>query len=253
MSEDNIESSKAPLIEHFIELRKRVLRSIIVLAISFTASFIFSQDIYLFLVSPYIDVMGSESQMIFTAPQEFLLVKLKIALFGGLLICFPYFSLELYSFISPGLYKDEKIAMAPYFIFSPILFFIGSLLVHYIIMPLALNFFANMQITNNSSNITVLMLPKVSEYLNLITSLIIAFGLCFQLPVLLSLLARVGFVNSDYLKKGRKYAIVIVFLIAAFLTPPDLISQIGLAIPTLILYEISILIVSIIEKKRDNN
>jgi len=127
------------------------------------------------------------------------------------------------------------------------------LLVHYIIMPLALNFFANMQITNNSSNITVLMLPKVSEYLNLITSLIIAFGLCFQLPVLLSLLARVGFVNSDYLKKGRKYAIVIVFLIAAFLTPPDLISQIGLAIPTLILYEISILIVSIIEKKRDNN
>ena len=150
-------------------------------------------------------------------------------------------------------YKDEKIAMAPYFIFSPILFFIGSLLVHYLIMPLALKFFANMQITNNSSNIPVLMLPKVSDYLNLITSLIIAFGLCVQLPVLLSLLARVGFVNSDYLKKGRKYAIIIVFLIAAFLTPPDLISQIGLAIPTLILYEISILIVSIIEKKRDNN
>ena len=253
MKEDNIESSKAPLIEHFIELRKRLLRSIMVLTLAFTASFIFSQEIYLFLVNPYIDVMGSESQMIFTAPQEFLLVKLKIALFGGLLISFPYFSLELYSFISPGLYKNEKIAMAPYFIFSPILFFIGSLLVHYIIMPLALNFFANMQITNNASNITVLMLPKVSEYLNLITSLIIAFGLCFQLPVFLSLLARVGFVNSDYLKKGRKYAIVIVFLISAFLTPPDLISQIGLAIPTLILYEISILIVSIIEKKRDNN
>ena len=135
---------------------------------------------------------------------------------------------------------------------SPILFFLGALTVHFFIMPLALNFFSDMQI-KNANSVTVLMMPKVSEYLNLITSLIIAFGLCFQLPVLLSLLARVGFITSDYLKRGRKYAVVLVFLIAAFLTPPDLISQIGLAIPTLLLYEISIFIVSMIEKRKDND
>ena len=139
-----------------------------------------------------------------------------------------------------------------FFICSPFLFILGGLLVQNIIMPLALSFFSNMQIDNSSENISILMLPKVSEYLNLITSLIIAFGLCFQLPILLSLLARVGFVTSNYLKKGRKYAVVLVFLFAAFLTPPDLISQIGLAVPTLILYEISIYIVSIIEKGKDD-
>ena len=142
--------------------------------------------------------------------------------------------------------------MVPYFVCSPILFFLGALTVHFFIMPLALNFFSDMQI-KNANSVTVLMMPKVSEYLNLITSLIIAFGLCFQLPVLLSLLARVGFITSDYLKRGRKYAVVLVFLIAAFLTPPDLISQIGLAIPTLLLYEISIFIVSMIEKRKDND
>ena len=252
MNEESIESSKAPLIDHFIELRRRVLRSICILAFAFVVSFIFSEEIYLFLVGPYESVMGANSQMIFTAPQEFLLVKLKIALFGALLVSFPYFSLELYSFISPGLYKKERVAMAPYFIFSRFLFILGGLLVHYIIMRLALSFFSNMQIDNSSENISILMLPKVSEYLNLITSLIIAFGLCFQLPILLSLLARVGFVTSNYLKKGRKYAVVLVFLFAAFLTPPDLISQIGLAVPTLILYEISIYIVSIIEKGKDD-
>tara|TARA_Y100001970_G_C14187887_1_gene833638 strand:+ start:976 stop:1734 length:759 start_codon:yes stop_codon:yes gene_type:complete len=252
MNEESIETSKAPLIDHFIELRTRILRSIFILSVTFIFAFIFSENIYLFLVNPYEEIMGSNSQMIYTAPQEFLMVKLKIALFGGLLITFPYFCLEIYSFISPGLYKKEKIAMAPYFIFSPILFLIGAITVQFFIMPLALNFFSDMQI-KDSDSISVLMMPKVSEYLNLITSLIIAFGLCFQLPVLLSLLARVGFITSAYLKRGRKYAIVLVFLIAAFLTPPDLVSQIGLAIPTLILYEISILIVSMIEKKNNNN
>ena len=238
MSEESIEDSKAPLIEHFIELRTRIIRSVIFLAFAFFIAFVISEEIYLFLVNPYEAIMGSGSQMIYTAPQEFLIVKLKIALFGGLLVSFPYFCMELYSFIAPGLYKKEKIAMAPYLIISPLLFMLGAITVHYIIMPLALNFFAEMQ--------------KVSEYLNFITSLIIAFGLCFQLPVFLALLARVGFVTSSLLKKGRKYAIVLVFLIAAFLTPPDLISQIGLALPTLLLYEISILIVSIIEKRKNN-
>ena len=251
MSEESIEDSKAPLIEHFIELRTRIIRSVIFLAFAFFIAFVISEEIYLFLVNPYEAIMGSGSQMIYTAPQEFLIVKLKIALFGGLLVSFPYFCMELYSFIAPGLYKKEKIAMAPYLIISPLLFMLGAITVHYIILPLALNFFAEMQI-NNKESITILMMPKVSEYLNFITSLIIAFGLCFQLPVFLALLARVGFVTSSLLKKGRKYAIVLVFLIAAFLTPPDLISQVGLALPTLLLYEISILIVSIIEKRKNN-
>ena len=251
MSEESIEDSKAPLIEHFIELRTRIIRSVCVLAVAFFIAFIISEEIYLFLVNPYETIMGSDSQMIYTAPQEFLIVKFKIALFGGLLVSFPYLCLELYSFISPGLYKKEKIAMAPYLIFSPLFFMLGAITVHFIIMPLALNFFAEMQIKNNDS-ITILMIPKVSEYLNFITSLIIAFGLCFQLPILFALLARVGFVTASLLRRGRKYAIILVFLIAAFLTPPDLISQIGLAIPTLLLYEISILIVSIIEKRKND-
>ena len=144
MNEESIEASKAPLIDHFIELRTRILRSIFVLSVTFIFAFIFSENIYLFLVNPYEEIMGSNSQMIYTAPQEFLMVKLKIALFGGLLITFPYFCLEIYSFISPGLYKKEKIAMAPYFIFSPILFLIGAVTVQFFIMPLALNFFSKL-------------------------------------------------------------------------------------------------------------
>ncbi len=251
MAEKTVEDSKAPLIDHFIELSNRLIRSVSILGFAFFVSFIFSNQIYLFLVEPFISEMGNNSEMIFTAPQEFLIVKLKIGLFGALLICLPYLAIEMYSFISPGLYKDEKVAMVPYFFATPLLFLIGGLLVHYIIMPLALKFFISMQIINDNDGFSITLLPKVSEYLNLVTSLIIAFGLCFQLPVLLSLLAKVGFVTSQQLKKGRKYAIVLVFLIAAFLTPPDLISQIGLALPTLILYEISILIVSSIEKKKD--
>ncbi|MEE2667751.1 MAG: twin-arginine translocase subunit TatC [Pseudomonadota bacterium] len=251
MAEKTVEDSKAPLIDHFIELRNRLIRSVSILGFAFFISFIFSNQIYLFLVEPFISEMGNNSEMIFTAPQEFLIVKLKIGLFGALLICLPYLAIEMYSFIAPGLYKEEKVAMVPYFFATPLLFLIGGLLVHYIIMPLALKFFISMQIINDNDGFSITLLPKVSEYLNLVTSLIIAFGLCFQLPVVLSLLARVGFVNSQQLRKGRKYTIVLVFLIAAFLTPPDLISQIGLALPTLILYEISILIVSSIEKKND--
>tara|TARA_S200000501_G_scaffold258691_1_gene242524 strand:+ start:39517 stop:40311 length:795 start_codon:yes stop_codon:yes gene_type:complete len=241
--------SKAPLIEHLIELRTRLIRSIGIFFVSFILSFYFSTGIYSFLVGPFFEIMGSSGEMIFTAPQEFLVTKLKVGIFGATLIGLPYFAIELYLFLAPGLYENEKMALVPYFIATPFLFLISTLMVHYIIMPLAISFFVSMQIDSFTSDISIKLLPKVSEYLSLVTSLIIAFGICFQLPVILTLLAKVGIIGSDNLKKGRKYAIVLTFLVAAFLTPPDLISQIGLAIPTLLLYELSILLVSMIEKK----
>ena len=243
--------TKAPLIDHLIELRSRLIKSIIVFFIVFLISFYFSSDIHSFLVDPFFSIVGSSGEMIYTAPQEFLMTKLKIAFFGASLIGLPYFVIQLYLFLAPGLYKNEKMALIPYLIATPFLFLISTLLVHYVIMPLALNFFVSMQIDSNIDNISIKLLPKVSEYLKLVTSLIIAFGICFQLPVLLTLLAKVGIIGSENLKKGRKYAIVLTFLVAAFLTPPDLISQIGLAIPTLLLYELSILLVSLIEKKNN--
>lgn len=240
--------SKAPIFDHLLELRSRLIRSFIIFTIGFCVSFYFSTSIYSFLVSPFFEATGAAGEMIFTAPQEFLITKLKVAMFGSSLIGLPYFSIELYAFLAPGLYKNEKTALIPYFIATPFLFFISSLLVYYFIIPLALAFFLSMQIESEISDISIKLLPSVSEYLSLITSLIIAFGICFQLPVILTLLAKVDIVGSDQLRAGRKYAIVLTFLVAAFLTPPDLISQIGLAIPTILLYEFSILLVSIIEK-----
>ena len=245
--------SQAPLFDHLLELRARLIRSSIVFFLGFCVSFYFSSNIYSFLVEPFFESTGSSGEMIFTAPQEFLITKLKVAIFGSSMIGLPYFAIELYSFLAPGLYKNEKSALIPYFIATPFLFFLSSLLVYYLIIPLALAFFLSMQVVSPIDNFSIKLLPKVSEYLQLILSLIIAFGICFQLPVVLTLLARVGIVGSEQLKKGRKYAIVLTFLIAAFLTPPDLISQIGLAIPTILLYEFSILLVSIIEKNNNAN
>tara|TARA_Y100001933_G_scaffold27696_1_gene23190 strand:- start:1384 stop:2178 length:795 start_codon:yes stop_codon:yes gene_type:complete len=241
--------SKAPLIDHLIELRLRLIRSIVIFFVGFLISFYFSTNIHSFLVNPFFDIAGSSGEMIYTAPQEFLMTKLKIGIFGASLIGLPYFAIELYLFLAPGLYENEKMALIPYFIATPFLFLISTLMVHYLIMPLALNFFISMQVESSFDNISIKLLPKVSEYLKLVTSLIIAFGICFQLPVVLTLLAKIGIVGSEILKKGRKYSIVLTFLVAAFLTPPDLVSQIGLAIPTLLLYELSILLVSLIERK----
>ena len=249
-NENQKDLSQAPIFDHLLELRSRLIRSLIIFIFGFCFSFYFSTNIYSFLVSPFFDATGSGGEMIFTAPQEFLITKLKVAIFGSSLIGLPYFSIEIYSFLAPGLYKNEKTALIPYFIATPFLFLLSSLLVYYFIIPLALSFFLSMQIDSSMDNISITLLPSVSEYLKLITSLIIAFGIFFQLPVVLTLLAKVGIVGSDQLKKGRKYAVVLTFLIAAFLTPPDLISQIGLAIPTILLYEFSILLVSIIEKNK---
>ncbi|ESR23547.1 twin-arginine translocase subunit TatC [Lutibaculum baratangense] len=252
MSQDDIEASRAPLIEHLIELRRRLLYSVIALAIGFVFCFFFAADIFNILLKPYEWAVGSvkDLELIYTAPQEYFFTQLKIALFGGLFLSFPVIASQIYMFVAPGLYKNERGAFLPFLVATPILFLAGASLVYFITMPLVMEFFLSMEQAGGEGQARIQLVARVSEYLGLIMTLIFAFGLCFQLPVLLTLLGRVGLATSEGLKTKRKYAIVITFAVAAFLTPPDPISQIGLALPTLLLYEISIISVRMIERKR---
>lgn len=239
-------------ITHLTELRKRLINSFLCLFIFFIVCFYFSENLYSFLVEPYAKVVkanGLDRRLIFTALQETFLTYVKVSFFGAFFITCPFILIQIWKFIAPGLYKHEKNALLPYLILTPILFFLGGLLVYYLIMPLAINFFLSFESTGLTTNLPIQLEVKVNEYLSLIMTLIFAFGISFQLPVVLSLLARVGIINSDFLKEKRKYVVVIIFLVAAILTPPDPISQIGLAIPLLILYEFSIISVRFIEKK----
>ena len=249
---DDLEASRAPLLDHLIELRTRLLYSVVAIVIAFGACFYFANDIYNILLVPYERAAGdtTELKVIFTAPQEYFFTQLKLALFGALFLAFPILASQIYMFVAPGLYKNERGAFLPYLLATPVLFAAGAALVYFLIMPLALGFFLSMQQSAEEGKVAIELLPRVSEYLGLIMTLIFAFGLCFQLPVALSLLGRAGLVSSKQLKSGRKYAIVAIFAFAAILTPPDIISQVGLGLPTLLLYEISILSVSMIERRR---
>lgn len=249
---DDLEASRAPLLDHLIELRTRLLYSVIAIAIAFGACFYFANDIYNILLVPYERAAGdtTELKVIFTAPQEYFFTQLKLALFGAFFLAFPILATQIYMFVAPGLYKNERYAFLPYLVATPVLFAAGAALVYFLIMPLALGFFLSMQQSAEEGKVAIELLPRVSEYLGLIMTLILAFGLCFQLPVALSLLGRAGLVTSKQLKSGRKYAIVAIFALAAILTPPDIISQVGLGLPTLLLYEISILSVAMIERRR---
>jgi sec-independent protein translocase protein TatC len=252
MSQEDIEASSAPLIDHLIELRSRLVKAVIAIAVFFVFCFVFADDIFNFLVVPFERAAGSDTniKLIYTAPQEYFFVQLKIALFGSLFIAFPVIATQIYKFVAPGLYRNEQGAFLPFLIATPILFLLGSCLVYFVVMPLAMGFFLTMQQSGDDGRVTIELLPKVSEYLGLIMTLIFAFGFVFQLPVVITLLARVGLVSVEGLKSKRKYAIVGAFVAAAVLTPPDPISQLGLAIPTLLLYELSILSAKFVEKRR---
>ena len=239
---------------HLAELRSRLIKSFVFLLIFFIICYIFSESIYSFLVKPYADAVKDDPinrRLIFTALQETFITYLKVAFFTAMFVTSPVILIQIWKFVAPGLYKNEKKALLPYLIATPTLFLLGGMIVYYLIMPLAINFFLSFETSSQTNNLPIQLEAKVNEYLSLIMRLIFAFGISFQLPVLLSLLANVGFVDSDYLIKRRKYVIVIIFAVAAILTPPDPITQIGLGIPLLILYELSILSVKIIEKKKD--
>ena len=246
-------TKQASFIEHLTELRSRLLKSIVYLFIFFVISYIFAENIYGFLVEPYADAVKDDNinrRLIYTALHETFITYLKVAFFSAIFVTSPIILTQIWKFVAPGLYTNEKKALLPYLIATPTLFLLGGMLVYYLVMPLAIKFFLSFETSAQISNLPIQLEAKVNEYLSLIMRLIFAFGISFQLPVLLTLLARVGFVNSTYLKKRRKYVVVIVFALAAILTPPDPITQIGLGIPLLILYELSILSVYIIEKKK---
>ncbi len=280
VDEAEIEASRAPLLEHLVELRERLIVCAVALAAGFVLCFTFSEQIYVFLLQPFkvaASLMAAQKsttgphgpfdllliltglkaaphgivpvKLVFTAPLEFFFTKVKLAGLGALVVTFPVLAWQLYRFVAPGLYRRERYAFLPFLIASPLLFTLGAALVYYVMLPFVLWFSLNQQIVG-TGNVSVELLPKVSDYMSLVTTLLLAFGLCFQLPVVLALLGLAGIVSAGMLREGRRYAIVAVFVAAAILTPPDPVSMISLALPICLLYEISIWCVAVIELRR---
>lgn len=277
--EAEIEASRAPLMDHLIELRGRLLICVVAFIVAFIGCFAVADKLYLFLVQPYVvsaafhQTVGAHGhlspfdlilgtarlipvpavddqsvKLIYTAPLEFLFTKMKLAGLGAVIIAFPVLAWQLYRFVAPGLYRNEKGAFLPFLIAAPVLFLLGAALVYFVMLPFVMWFSLSQQIIGQG--VSAELLPKVSDYLNLVTALILAFGLCFQLPVVMTLLGLAGMISSKVMAKGRRYAIVAVVVVAAVVTPPDPISQLMLAVPMVLLYEVSIWCVRIIELRR---
>ena len=255
---DDIDQSSAPLIEHLAELRNRLIKSVVAFAICMILSFTVATPIFNFLANPIVNILklnGQAPDLIFTGLQQGFMVNIRISLFGGFILSFPYISLQMWKFVAPGLYKDEKRAFLPFLIASPVLFLLGASFSFYIVMPLAFDFFLGFQQSNEdfSDLVGITYLGTINEYLGLTMKFIIAFGLCFQLPVLLTLMGKAGLISSEALAKSRKYAVVGILVLAAIVTPPDVITQIILFTVVYALYEISVVLVKWVEKNRKEN
>lgn len=254
MSDDaaDIDASKAPLLDHLIELRNRLLKCVVAFVICFGIAFSFADEVFGFLVQPLVKAYGAgvTGKLIYTKLYEAFFVEIKVAAFAALCMAFPIIANQLWAFVAPGLYKREKRAFLPFLIATPVLFTMGAALAYYIVMPTAFRFFLGFQSSSEITGITQEALPAMGEYLDLVMNMILGFGVAFLLPVLLMLLERAGIVSRAQLKAGRRYAIVAAFAIAAVLTPPDVWSQFALAIPLIILYEISIIGIWLTERSR---
>ena len=251
--DDPINDKPMPLLEHLVELRKRLMWSIVAFVIAFLVCYYFSNSIYFFLAEPLATVLREQGNpdphLIYTQLYEAFFTRIKVAFFGGAFIGFPVLASQIWLFVAPGLYRSEKRALLPFLAATPILFFLGAALAYYFVFPFAWRFFASFQSPTGGGGVPIELLPRVSEYLDLVMKLIFAFGITFELPVLLTLLAKVGIVTSKGLKRYRRYAWVGMFVVAAILAPPDIITQTGFAVPLIALYEISIIAAKMVEPK----
>jgi len=249
---DDVESSRAPLLDHLNELRSRLIKSLLALSVATIGCFFFAEGIYDLLVRPFAsvaeEIRGSQLEFIFTAPMEYFFAQLQLAMFAGLFVAFPFIAWQVYAFVAPGLYKSERGAFWPYLVLAPVLFTLGAALVYFLMLPMLARFTVSMEQVE-AAGTTIRMMPRVGDYLALVMALMLAFGLSFQLPLVLTLLGRIGVVSSRMLARGRRYAIVGILAFSAVFTPPDPMSQILLAVPVYLLYEISIFCVKLNEKR----